>query len=222
MIEKADQALAYNINRYFHNADKPPLEDVAKIAMDLAQSVRLEEGIGSSTTPEVRCKIVSEIAVVVYRATDYYDIHPSPSFGLTYPWGEKPPKKHVSADGKSYIIATADMNDDYPEGIISFSPIYFEALADYMAGKSTETSHWGIDYPVVEVGSHEVDHLDKFIKARADMKRDLFVFATEGMDKWANTPMEKSAKKFGRLFHQQYDAYLAETATVFDSRNINI
>lgn len=187
------------VRQFFETAQKPSPSIVDEIAAEVSLGIRLEEGIGHKTTKEVRDSLVKEIATTVFYASNFLGTPPWPSFGLIYEWGSKPPEKYRSQN--RIVLASADVDDNNPYGLINFTPYYLEATAGFMMGVNNINSlTHGHGNPLSKVTAHESYHIWQYFELPKSMERQTEVLFSAGLCAWEKTRAERSAKLFEDIF----------------------
>lgn len=182
------------VKNYLQVAEPPDLLVFDEVKRVVSSGISLEDS--NTVRQETGDKIIDVISLGIYRATDFLHV-PMPEVGLIYPWNGGPGADFVNNE---HVLASADISDENPDGIVLFSPLYLQSVADYMDGKNYGNAiRVGIT-PLESVSSHEVYHLWQLRHFPVTVSKDCHKLRTLGHDVWNKTRTEMAAGKFGIVF----------------------
>lgn len=117
-----------------------------------------------------------------------------PEVGLIHGWNQ-PLEGYEKNHEIREILANAYSDENYPHGVIDFSPFYLKAEITYRMGIDQKPV-----FPFEYLLAHEDFHVWQFLNQYEKVIEDCRVFKTDGLAAWNQTQTEIDANEFANLW----------------------
>lgn len=177
--------------RFFAKAeDKPKLK--AQFHEEIYKGLALGEADFLKIPELIEQGIVHTIANDFVSLSEYLNI-PLPRIGLTKHWNDNTPQEQGSYDIRD-VLAAASVDEQYPEGIVVYSPFYLKRYVSYKMGIEQEIDSPPL--PLSQLNGHEGLHLYQYRYNKKAWIKHALILKEQGFSAFSETQTEKDAMEF--------------------------